>query len=39
MVVGLRNAIESFPTSKPIATVEEIMSFVEPYAPWKVKAD
>jgi hypothetical protein len=38
MMNQLRLAIEGFQTVNPIASVEEVMKFVEPYAPWKVSS-
>jgi hypothetical protein len=32
----LANAISSFPAKAPIATVDKVMEFAEPYAPWMV---
>src|SRR5271169_258011 len=33
-IAGLKRAIEAFPVKNAVAKVEDIMAFVEPYAPW-----
>jgi hypothetical protein len=35
-VAGVKRAIEAFPVKNAVAKVEDVMAFVEPYAPWKV---
>ena len=37
MVTGLKSAIAAFPVVSPIAKVEDVMAFVEPYAPWTAR--
>jgi len=36
MVAGLKKAFDVFPVKNPIANVDDVMAFVEPYAPWQV---